>query len=75
MALKVMMATVDILIEDDELADARAADTIAETLRPLTKKADAASPIIDWRYNGGVEGYAEDHNGVGFEYYEEGSDV
>jgi hypothetical protein len=75
MATKYMMATIDLLIEveDDGQDEGRAADTIAETLRPLLREySELDSPIIDWRYTQGNSGfsYAEDHTGEGFEYAE-----
>lgn len=70
MAKKLMMATIDLLIEveDDDQDEGRAADLIGESLRPLLREySDMPSDVIDWRYSGGPEGYAEDHDGTGFE--------
>lgn len=65
-------ATIEILIDipdDEPNPDGFAADAISETMRPLLREfANEQSCWIDWRYAGGAEGYAEPHDGEGFEY-------
>ena len=69
-----MMAKIDVLIEvdDDAQDEGCAADLIAETMRPLLRAySDGPSDFIDWRYTDGSSGYAENHDGSGFELADE----
>jgi hypothetical protein len=66
--MRYMKAAIEILLEVDDNDEGQAADAISEAMRPLLREFAPGSSIIDWRYAGGVEGYAEPHDGAGFEY-------